>query len=122
MIIKAGDRFSKALNMSLDVMRKTLHTRLKISAFKLQIDREPKTKKTYLLNLEEIEKVTKRSVSAKPDTLQVFSFSGAGGVSDQLPMKPKKSAKGVSNYPCFILMKKNNNGKNLKVQTPLNHK
>ena len=49
------------------------------------------------------EKLTKGSVLAKPDFLQVFSFNGAGGVSDQLPQKPNKSAKRVSNYPFLFL-------------------
>ena len=91
--IKAGERFGKALDISLDVMRKTPHTRLKKSAFELHYGRKPNTEISNLLNLDEIEKLTKRSVSAKPDTLQVYSFSGAGGVSDQLPMKTKKSSK-----------------------------
>ena len=92
--------------MSLDVMRKTPHTRLKKSAFELHYGRNSNTEISNLLNLDEIEKLTKRSVSAKPDTLQVYSFSGAGRVSDQLPMKPKKGAKGVSNYPFSFLEKK----------------
>ena len=29
----------------------------------------------------------------------MYSFNGAGGVSDQLPMKQKKKYKGISNYP-----------------------
>ena len=104
--LKAGERFGKALDMSLDVMRKTPHTRLKKSAFELHYGRKPNTEISNLLNLDEIEKLTKRSVSAKPDTLQVYFFSGAGGVSDQLPMKPKKGEKGVSNYSFSFLEKK----------------
>ena len=106
--IKAGERFGKALDISLDVMRKTPHTRLKKSAFELQYGRKPNTEISNLLNLDEIEKLTKRSVSAKPDTLQVYSFSGAGGLSDQLPMKPKKSSKVVSKC-AFLFLEKNTN-------------
>ena len=54
---------------------------------------------------------SKDSVSAKPDTLQVSSSNGAGGVSDQLPMKPKKNTKGVSNYPFLFLEKKHQRSK-----------
>ena len=36
--IKAGERFGKALDLSLDVMRKTPHTKLKKSAFELHYD------------------------------------------------------------------------------------
>ena len=105
--LKAGERFGKAL----DVMRKTPHSRLKKSAFELHYGRKPNTEISNLLNLDEIEKLTKRSVSAKPDTLQVYSFSGAGGVSDQLPMKPEKGAKGVNNYPFSFLEKKHQRNK-----------
>ena len=107
----AGERFGKALDMSLDVMRKTPLTRLKKSAFELHYGRKPDTEINNLRNLDEIEKLTKRSVSAKPDTLQVYFFSGAGGVSDQLPMKPKKGARGVSNYPFSFLEKKHQRNK-----------
>ena len=99
--IKARERFSKALDLSLDVMRKTPHSRLKKSAFELHYGRKPNTEISNLLKLDNLEKLTKNSVSAKPDTLQVYSFNGAGGVSDQLPMKTKKNAKGVSNYSSF---------------------
>ena len=108
---KAGERFGKALDISLDIMRKTPHTQLKQSALDLHYGRKPNTEISNLLNLDEIKKLTKRSVSAKSDTLQVYSFSGAGGVSDQLPMKPKKSAKGVSNYPFSFLEKKHQRNK-----------
>ena len=109
--LKAGERFGKTLDMSLDVLRKTPYTRLKKSAFELHYGRKPKREISNLLNLHEIEKLTKRSVSAKPDTLQVYSFSGAGGVSDQLPMKTKKGAKGASNYPFSFLEKKHQRNK-----------
>ena len=66
----------------------------------------PNTEIGNLLNLDKIESLTKRSISAKPDTLQVYSFIGAGGVSDQLPMKLMKSTKGVSNYLFLFLEKK----------------
>ena len=38
---KAGERFEKALEMSLDVMRKTPHIRLKKSVFELHYGRKP---------------------------------------------------------------------------------
>ena len=85
--------------MCLDVMRKTPHPRLRKSAFELLYSRKPKTEKSNLLNLDTLEKQTKHSVSAKTDTFQVNSFSGAGGVSSQLPMKPTKNTKGVSKNP-----------------------
>ena len=63
------------------------------------------TEDNNLLNMDNLKKLTKNSILAKPDTLQVYSFSVVGGVSDQLPMKLKKNDKGVSNYPLFFLEK-----------------
>ena len=116
--IKSGERFGKALDMSLEVMRKTPHTRLRKPAFELHYGRKPNTEISNILKLDTLEKLTKNSVSAKPDTLQVYSFSGAGGVSDQLPMKPKKNNKGVTTLSYF--QKKNTNGLNLKVHILIN--
>ena len=48
--IKAGETFGKALNIALDVMRKTHHTRLNKSAFELHYGREPNTEISSLLN------------------------------------------------------------------------
>ena len=109
--IKARERFSKALDLALDVMRKTPHPRSKKSAFELHYGRKPNTEKSNLLKLDNKKKLTNHSVLAKPDTLQVYSFNGAGGVSDQLPMKPKKNAKGVGNYPFLFLEKKHQSNK-----------
>ena len=109
--LKAGERFGKALDIALEIMRKTPHTRLKKSAFELHYGRSPNTEVSNLLNLDSLKKLTENSISAKPDTLQVYSFSGAGGVSDQLPMKPKKNDKGVSNYPFLFLEKKHQKSK-----------
>ena len=92
-------------------MRKNPHSRLNKSAFELHYGRKPNTEKSNLLKLDNLEKLTKHSVSAKPDTLQVCSFSGAGGESDQLPMKPKKNAKGVSSYPFLFVGKKHQRSK-----------
>ena len=104
--IKAGENFGRALDMALDVMRKSPHTRLNKSAFELHYGREPNTEISNLLNTDTLKKLTKTCISAKPDTLQVYSFNGAGGVSDQLPMKQKKGAKGVSKYPFLFTKKK----------------
>ena len=104
--IKAGENPSEALDTALDVMRKTPHTRLKKSAFELHYGREPNTESSNMLNIDKMKEITKNSFSAKPDTLQVYSFNGASGVSDQLPMKQKKGAKGGSNYPFTFFEKK----------------
>ena len=85
---KAGEYFEKALDMSLDVIRKMPHTRLNKSAFELHNGWKPNTKISKPLKVVTLEKLTKNSTSAKPDTLQVYSFNGVVGVPDQLPMKP----------------------------------
>ena len=36
----------------------------------------------------------------------MYSFNGAGGASDQLPMKQKKGGKGVSTYPFLFHQQK----------------
>ena len=111
--IKAGERLGKALDLSLDVMRKTPHTKLKKSAFELHYGRKPNTEITNLLNSENLKNLTKDSILAKSDILQVYSFSGVGGVSDQLTMKTSKNDKGVSNQP-FPFLEKNTKNLNSK--------
>ena len=110
----------KALDLSLDVMRKAPHSRLKKSAFELHYGQKPNTEISNLLKLDSLKKLTDHSVLAKPDTLQVYSFNGAGGVSDQLPMKPEKNTKGVCNYP-FLFLEKNINVVNSKALILINH-
>ena len=92
-------------------MRKTPHSRLKKTAFELHYGRKPNMEISNLLKLDNLKELTNHSVSAKPDTLQVYSFNGVAGVSDQLPMKPKKNAKRVSNYPFLFLEKKHQRNK-----------
>ena len=87
-------------------MRKTPHTRLNETAFELHYSREPNTEISNLLNFDTLKRLTKTCILAKPDTVQVYSFNGAGGVSDQLAMKQKKGTKGVSNYPFYFYEKK----------------
>ena len=99
------------MDLLLDVMRKTPHSRLKKSAFELHYGRKPNTEISNLLKPYNSKKLTNHSVLAKPDTLKLNSFNGAGGVSDQLPMKPKKNTKGVSNYSFLFLEKKHRRNK-----------
>ena len=50
--IKAGETFCKALDIPLDVMRKTQHTRLKKTAFELHYGRKQNTEISNLINLD----------------------------------------------------------------------
>ena len=69
------------------------------------ISLELNTENSNLLNLDALKDITKDCISAKPDTSQAYSFNGAVGVSDQLPMKQKKGSKGISNVPFFSTKK-----------------
>ena len=87
-------------------MRKTPNTRLKKSAFELHYGREPNTEISNLLKLDAVENITRNCFSAKPDTLQMYSFNGVGCSSDQLSMKLKNWTKCVRNCPFLSLEKK----------------
>ena len=63
---------------------------MKKITFELHYGREPNTEISKLLNLDLLKKLTKKCISVKPDTLLVYSFNGAGGASDQLPMKQER--------------------------------
>ena len=87
--VKAGEPSGKAWDLALNVMRNTPHTRLRKSAFELHFGREPNTESSNMLKLDKTKSITNDFLSARPDTLQVYTFSGDGGSSDHLPMKQK---------------------------------
>ena len=110
--IKAGEPFGKALDFALNVMRNTPHTRLRKSAFEIHFGTKPNTEWSNMLKLDKTESITNDFISARPDTLQVYTFSGDGGSSDHLPMKQKrKGAKTVSKYPFQFFERKKQKGK-----------
>ena len=120
--IKDGEPFGKALDLALSVMRTTPHTRLRKSAFELHFGREPNTEWSNKLKLDKTKSITNNFISARPDTLQVYTFSGDGGSSDHLPMKQKrKGAKTVSKYP-FQFFERENQKIKLKVHTQNTYK
>ena len=96
--MNAGEKFGKALDIALDVMQKTPYTRLNKAAFELHYGNKPNTKISNLLNFDALKKLMRTCISAKPDTLQVYSFNGAGGAPDQLPMKRRKEPKELVAY------------------------
>ena len=87
---RARENQSKVINIALDVMRKTPHTRLNTSASEMHNGRESNTEISSKLNHDKLEAITKSFISATPITLQVYSLHGADSASDQLPMKQKK--------------------------------
>ena len=97
--LQCGGMPKQSLSIALDVMRKTPHTRLMKSIFEMHYGREPNTEFSSMLNIDKFKEIITNSISAKPHTLQVNSFNGAGGVFDQLLMKQKKGSKRASNYP-----------------------
>ena len=99
------------MDLALNVMRTTPHTRLRKSAFELHFGREPNTEWSNMLKLDKTKWITSNFISARPDTLQVYTFTGEGGSSDHLPMEQKrKGAKTVSKYPFQFFERKNQKG------------
>ena len=60
----------------LEVMRKSPDTRLRKSPVELHYGRKPNAEIRNLLKLEKLEKLTLENISAKPDTLRVYSING----------------------------------------------
>ena len=56
---KAGEKFGRASDIALDLMRKTPHRQLKKPAFELHYGREPNTEIGNLLNLHALNNRTK---------------------------------------------------------------
>ena len=121
--IKDGNPFGKALDLALIVMRTTPHTRLRKSVFELHFGREPNTEWSNMMKLDKTKSISDNFISARPDTLQVYTFSGEGGSSDHLPTKQKrKGAKTVNKYPFQFFERKKSKGKIRKpiVRKPTN--
>ena len=96
---------SEALCRSLNVMRTTIHSSIKETPFERHYKRRPRTEMTSYLNIPtDINEI----VSARPETLQVYSFNNGDGEYDQLIMKaPRKLKCDVSNkFPYQFLEKK----------------
>ena len=99
---------NEALSRSLNVMRTTIHSSIKETPFERHYGRKPRTEITSYLNIPtEINEI----VSARPETLQVYSFNNGDGEYDQLIMKaPRKLKCDVSNkFPYQFLEKKKQN-------------
>ena len=100
-------RVSKALSRSLNVMRTTIHSSIKITPFEKHYGRKPRTEITSYLNIptDIIEIVSPRS-----ETLQVYSFNNGDGDYDQFIMKaPRKLECDVSKKFPYQFQKKKQN-------------
>ena len=113
---------NESLDLALEVMRMTPHTRLKKSAFELHFGRKPNTEISNLLGNN-----SNNCISAHPDTLQVYSFTNSELTADILPMKQSRRStiNPVSKeYPFQFLEKNHSKGKfdskyQQKVQTAI---
>ena len=96
---------NEALYQSLKVMRMTVHSKTKESPFERHYGRKPRTELTNYLNLPT---GNNESISAQPETLQVYSFNNGKGGYDQVIMKtPRKLKCDVSNnFPYKFLEKR----------------
>ena len=99
---------SEALSRSLNVMRTTIHSSINETLFERHYGRKPRTEITsYLYIPTDINEI----VSARLETLKVYSFNNGDGEYDQLIMKaPRKLKCDVSNkFPYQFLEKKKQN-------------
>ena len=113
--LEEGYVIDKALGRSLTVKRMTIHSSIKETSFKRHYGRKPRTENHNFLNLSPNKQY---NVSARPETLQVYSFTNGKGTYDQLVMKtPKKLKEDVSNIFPYLFSKEKKTGTNLKVCT-----
>ena len=118
--LEEGYVINEALSRSLNVMRMTVHSSIKETPFERHYGRKPRTEIHNYLNTSPNKQY---NVSARPETLQVYSFTNGNGTYDQLVMKtPRKLKEDVSNKFPFFFSKENKTGTNSKVCTKKNHK
>ena len=109
-ILEEGYVINEALSRSLNVMRMTVHSSKKETPLERHYGRKPRTDIHNYLNVSPNEQY---NVSARPETLQVYSFSNGNGTYDQLVMKtPRKLQEDVSNkFPYLFLEREQNRDK-----------
>ena len=88
----------------------TVHSSIKETPFERHYGRNPRTEIHNYLNVSPNKQY---KISARPETLQVYSFTNGIGTYDQLVMKtPRKLKEDVSNkFPYFFLERKQNRDK-----------
>ena len=108
--LEEGYVINEALSRSLNVMRMTIHSSIKETPFERHYGRKPRTVIHNYLNVSPNKQY---NVSARPETLQVYSFTNGNGTYDQLVMKtPRKLKEDVSNkFPYLFLERKQNRNK-----------
>ena len=108
--LEEGCNINEALSRSLNVMRTTVHSTMKETPFERHYGRKPRTEIHNHLNMSPNKHY---NVSARPETLQGYTFTNGNGAYDQLVMKaPRKLKEDVSNkFPYLFFEKKQSNEK-----------
>ena len=103
--LEEGYVINEALGRSLNVMRMTVHSSIKETPFERHYGRKPQTEIHNYLNVSPYKHY---NVSARPETLQVYSFTNGNGTYDQLVMKTARKLKeDVTNkFPYLFLERK----------------
>ena len=118
--LEEGHNINEALNRSLNTMRTTVHSSIKETPFERHYGRKPRTDLHNYLNISPNKHYT---VSKKPESLQVYSFTNKNGQHDQLVMNaPRKMKEDVCNKFPYVFMERNNSKINSKVPTKENHR
>ena len=98
---------NEALGRSLNVLRKTVHSSIKETAFERHYGRKPRKEIHDYLNVSPNKNY---KVSARPETLHVYSFTKGNGVYNQLVMKaPRNLKEDVSNKFTYLFLEKQDN-------------
>ena len=109
--LEEGYNINEAISRSLNVKKTTVHSSIKETPFERHYGRKPRTE---IHNYLKMSPNKQYNVSARPETLQVYTFTNGKGAYDQLVMKaPRKLKEDVSNnkFPYLFLEKKQNKGK-----------
>ena len=86
--LEEGYVINEALGRSLNVMRMTVDSSMRETPFERHYSRKPRTELHNYLNVSSNKQY---NVSARPETLQVYSFSNGNGTYDQLVLEfPRK--------------------------------
>ena len=108
--LEEGYNTNETLSRSLNVMTTTVHYSIKQTPFERHYDRQPRTESHNYINMSPNKHY---NVSARPETLQVYTFTNGNGAYDQLVLKaPRKLKEDMRNkFPYLFLEKKQNKDK-----------
>ena len=88
--LEEGYNINEALSRSLNLMRTTVHSSIKETRFERCYGGKPQTEIHNYLNMSPKKYY---NVSARPETLQVYTFTNGNGAYDQLVMKAPRKLK-----------------------------